>query len=522
MELNASIRLTFLLLLGLSLQSNFVSCQTDHDDDSIDYSDNHAKVLILGAGATGIKAAQVFHDNGMDDFLIIEGADYIGGRVKHEKFANVTINIGANWVTPSNTPMIDLVLNEFGLETYPMDWDDVILRGGDGHEFTDEEADPVWDRFDEAYFNKSYDVAVDIRDKGKHDISIRAGLRIGGWVAKTPLEKAVEWYTSDFETGERSDVTSLSSLIFIDFEETFFVIDELGYNGIFDKLAPFLKTPKFSDHVRLNQRITKIDYDEVDGLVKVHSEDGTIYTGERALVTFSLGVLQSDLVEFNPKLPDWKIEELYQMHMSSYALIFIKFPEKFWDDEMHLLHVNDRYNYYPYFMNFDALGSYLSDDNHILVGHVMGNEAWRIHYQSDEETKEEVETVLQGMFKLDSPPRASEIRVVTDWLENPLTMGAYSNWPVEISQECFLKLQARVGPLFFGGEHTDELYNGYVYGGIRSGEREAKKMLSCMSGNECPEYEPPSYDDKDKKERKERKCYEPPSRGDKKRKNKSK
>jgi polyamine oxidase len=42
----------------------------------------HKKVLILGAGLSGIIAGKTLLDNGIDDFVILEGQDYIGGRIK--------------------------------------------------------------------------------------------------------------------------------------------------------------------------------------------------------------------------------------------------------------------------------------------------------------------------------------------------------------------------------------------------------------------------------------------------------
>ena len=144
MEIETSVTLMCSILISLCLLSSLVASQTDRsDDESVDYSDNHAKVLILGAGASGIQAAHVFHENSVDDFLIIEGADYIGGRIKRDTFANVTVNLGANWLSPANSPMIDLVVNQFGLNAYPMNWDSVVFRDSDGHVFTDEETDPI-------------------------------------------------------------------------------------------------------------------------------------------------------------------------------------------------------------------------------------------------------------------------------------------------------------------------------------------------------------------------------------------
>ena len=485
-----NVRLSHCVLFALCV-SIFVNRSTC--SDRIDSSDNHAKVLILGAGATGIKAAQVFHDNNMDDFIIIEGADYVGGRVKNEMFAGVSVELGAQWVAPGNTEIVDLALNKWKLKTFPMDWDSVVLRDPKvGQPVPDEDADPSWEKLDEA-IETANDIAEDIVSNNKPDMSCKSALKIAGWNAQSPLQKIIEWYSYDFENGQGSDVTSLLSVAFTDIEsDIYIVIDERGYSSIFDEIAPFLKTPMFLDHTRLNQRVTRIQYDNAANLVVVHCADGTIYTGEYALVTFSIGVLQNDLVEFDPKLPDWKTEELKQMTMSAYGTIYMRFPEKFWDDEQHLLHVSNRYNFYPYFINFDEFG-HLPNDTHILVAHVLDDDAWRIEYQSEEETKAEIETVLQQMYGLDSPPRATDFRVNTDWLLNPFTMGAYSNVPPEISQDCFLKLQARVGKLFFGGEATDELYNGYVIAGLRSGEREANKIIDCMAeGKECPEYVPPN------------------------------
>ena len=56
------------------------------------------KVLILGAGAAGITAAKTLHDNGITDFIVLEGQDYIGGRIKQVSFADMKVEEGANWI----------------------------------------------------------------------------------------------------------------------------------------------------------------------------------------------------------------------------------------------------------------------------------------------------------------------------------------------------------------------------------------------------------------------------------------
>ena len=52
-------------------------------------SGKKTKVLILGAGVSGIIAAKTLADKNIADFIVLEGQDYVGGRVKHVPFGVV-------------------------------------------------------------------------------------------------------------------------------------------------------------------------------------------------------------------------------------------------------------------------------------------------------------------------------------------------------------------------------------------------------------------------------------------------
>ena len=63
----------------------------------------HHKVLILGGGVTGVIAARTLHQNGIDDFLIVEARHELGGRMMSHTFAGKTIELGANWIQGTQT-----------------------------------------------------------------------------------------------------------------------------------------------------------------------------------------------------------------------------------------------------------------------------------------------------------------------------------------------------------------------------------------------------------------------------------
>ena len=119
---------------------------------------------------------------------------------------------------------------------------------------------------------------------------------------------------------------------------------------------------------------------------------------------------------------------------------------------------------------------------------ITGDESRRVEAQPADQTKAEIEEVLRTLYGASSP--GADGILVSDWSRNPLTEGAYLNWPVDISDDCFEKLESRVGRVFFAGEATSSEYLGYVEGALESGNREANKIKECMADfSECPIFE---------------------------------
>ena len=88
------------------------------------------KVLILGAGAAGITAAKTLHDKGITDFVVLEGQDYIGGRMKQASFAGMKVELGANWIQfadEENNPLMPLK-NKHNLTGHSSNFTNVRMR----------------------------------------------------------------------------------------------------------------------------------------------------------------------------------------------------------------------------------------------------------------------------------------------------------------------------------------------------------------------------------------------------------
>ena len=81
--------------------------------------------------------------------------------------------------------------------------------------------------------------------------------------------------------------------------------------------------------------------------VTVEPSDGsTAYTlnAKYGINTFSLGVMQSDIIEFDPPLPDDKQFAFLAQTMCDYLPVLVKWPYNFWEKlgvNTHVIHFAD-------------------------------------------------------------------------------------------------------------------------------------------------------------------------------------
>src|SRR5205814_252361 len=54
-------------------------------------------VIIVGAGISGLAAARVLHDGGIET-VVLESSDRIGGRVHTQLLGKTPVELGAQWI----------------------------------------------------------------------------------------------------------------------------------------------------------------------------------------------------------------------------------------------------------------------------------------------------------------------------------------------------------------------------------------------------------------------------------------
>ncbi|TKY67968.1 Polyamine oxidase 1 [Spatholobus suberectus] len=433
-------------------------------------SPSRSYVIIVGAGFSGISAATALAENGVKDIIILEASDRIGGRIRKENFGGVSVELGAGWIVgvggKESNPIWELAA-ESSLRTCFSDYSNARFN--------------IYDRsgkiFPSGIAADSYKKAVDSAiqnlrnreaDRGDDSSKITEP-------PSTPLELAIDFILHDFEMAEAMPIPTFTDLG----EMEFLVADDRGFDYLLYKMAEdFLFTSEgriMDSRLKLNQVVREIQHSGSG--VRVITEDDCVYEANYVILSVSIGVLQSDLVAFNPPLPRWKLEAIQKCDVTVYTKIFLKFPYKFWPsgpEKEFFIYAHDRRGYYTFWQQME--NAY--PGSNILVVTLTDGESKRVEVQPDEDTLREAMEVLRNMFGPNIPD-AIDI-LVPRWWNNRFQRGSYSNFPIISNLQLVRDIKAPVGRIFFTGEHTSERFSGYMHGAYLEGINSSKELLEEM------------------------------------------
>ena len=366
------------------------------------------KVVVLGAGIAGVTAAQALSNASVTDFLIVDRNDYIGGRVTHTNFGQKSdgspyvIELGANWFQGLGNPggpqnPIWTLGQKYGINNTYSNYSSIESYDETGAVDYLE----LLDEYETAY-ELLQQQSGKILTENLQDTSVRTGLSLAGWRPRDMHAEAAEWWSWDFNAGQPPEVSSLlfgvagENVTFNYFsDENNFVWDQRGLNTyIIGESNEYLK--EGDDRLLLNRTVTTIKYS--DDMVHVDLHTGECIEAEHAITTFSLGVLQNEVVAFEPELPLWKQEAIQSFSMSTYTKIFMQFNETFWDEETQFLLYADPHERgnYPVFQSLSGPGFFPGSG--IIFVTVTSDQAYAVEHQTNEETQSQVMDVLRAMF----------------------------------------------------------------------------------------------------------------------------
>ncbi len=452
--------------------------------------------VIIGAGWAGLGAAQSLKQNGIDNVLVVEARDYVGGRsITSHHFGPVNpVDLGASWIHGAQRNPIQELVKRYDVPfgRAEGEWKNTaVWYDGGGDLIAPSKMKEI------KKLRKGFMKYMRRRQKNNDpDTSLESVVddycRAKGIEPGSDEDHALRWILDAEIVQEYAAELKDLSLKYWDIDDELSgddsylaVGDGGGYSSVVQRYAAGIKA-----NIRLQTTATKVDYCDAN-CITLTCQDA--FTGEKcepirakcAIVTLPLGVLKAESVAFAPELPKSKREAICALGsglMNKVALCWEGMEEEkiFWPmDKEWILHLAPNVDadlitefYNP--CSFDP-------KQRVLIGFVIGEAARTMEAMDDAEIADRAVRSLRSIFGEDMVPPPSKV-LVTRWEADEYARGSYSFQKVNSLEHSRRDLARPVadGRLHFAGEATDEKFPATTHGALLSGKRAGRAVVSQL------------------------------------------
>lgn len=423
------------------------------------------RVVVIGAGIAGLVAARLLRAAGVE-VVVLEARDRIGGRLHTVELAGAAVDLGAAWIHGRTDNPVAAMADGYGVATRPHPYEPLSL----------------WDAIEGRFADDAELEAALAREDGllaaipslQAKLGAQASMQdaVDAHLAALALDPRaaryarmiLEQYLLEVDYGGPAARTSLA----IFDEDEFYGYDDHvvvgGYRSLLTPLADGLD-------IRLSSPVLRVAYDAAG--VRVETAPGEVFTGDRAIVTVPLGVLQAGAIAFEPALPAAKRDAIARLEMGSLEKVILRWESAFWPStaDSAWLHLGATRGAFPLIVDLSAHAG--APTLALLHGGARAREA--LDTLDDAALVADAVATLGAALGLAVPaPLAAQ---VTRWRSDPYSRGSYSFPALGQTLDDFDALAAPVGKrVLFAGEATSRSTFGTVHGAVLSAVREAQRL----------------------------------------------
>ncbi|KAF7494167.1 Amine oxidase [flavin-containing] B [Sarcoptes scabiei] len=473
-------------------------------NEAIDCVNNLFDVIIIGAGLSGLYAANVLKENGIQNYCILEARDRIGGRLLTKKDPKVGyVDLGGSYVGPSQL-YVQSLIRKLNIPTYKIS----DVGGSRRKSVYLSENERSLHQADRLPSLKNKLVEFEIKYMlALLDRMSRELPRDKPWLHR----KALEWDRQTFrqflekncwtseakefiniyigcctscESYEQSLLWALWYIRQCDGLETMYNVENAAQDskmiGGSQQLCFGLKQLIGDEKIHLNRAVVECSVNSTRSIITLQTIDGSIYRSRLLIMAIPPVLIQK--IHFKPSLPPVYQQMLQKFTMGSAIKCIVYYTEAFWRNDSMLngqMLINCS--------NTDGPITYTVDDTKpdgsypAIVGFMIGDRARKMLQKSKEER---MRYVCQSFaFALNSEKALKPIHYEEkNWMSEQYTGGCFTaigapgfltNYGPMLSQplwDCILP----------AGSETSTHWAGYMEGALQSGERAALLALKKL------------------------------------------
>ena len=425
------------------------------------------RVVVVGAGISGLSAARALADAGVD-VVVLEGRDRLGGRTHTVEIEGTPVDLGASWIHDGGgSPMLDYV-DSLGIERMPAVNAGIALTAS------------VFDRTTGAF---PADEARTMLTGAMAGFAL-AGERIEQLGPGLDVGRALDEVLAEVDPAIRRTFGALLSMnegkddeeMSFDFLRRHFFsggavhedsMPRGGYRRVVDALADGLT-------IHLEAAVERI-VQTGDG-VTVHTSSGD-FGGSHALVTVPLGVLKVESIAFDPPLPAAHRAAIERVGFGVLEKVVLAYDRAAWQIDgtpTHITIVDVGGPDWP--MIIDQSTWYGAP---VVVGLATGERARALAMRPESERVAALHDTICALSPGQGPTLLSA--TATSWVSDPFVLGCYANIALGTAPDQHVADVATLGSphgrVLFAGEHTCEVGTSTVDSAWISGLREAGRLL---------------------------------------------
>ncbi|XP_018364708.1 PREDICTED: uncharacterized protein LOC108762270 isoform X3 [Trachymyrmex cornetzi] len=446
------------------------------------------KIVIVGAGAAGIAAASRLLQRGVNDFVILEASDRIGGRICTKDFGENVVDLGAQWVHGESGNVVFELASKYDLLG-----SFAVLYDSNKHEFVTINDKVKQEEFKEErgsfgdFFIREYYKAFDT-NPFTNRVRIAEYL---SWIEK--MENSIQcsdtWF--DISAKRLTEYRECEGDLVLDWKN-------YGYKTIFDLLLQKIPNPEerlpVMEKIEFGKVVATIHYSSGENAMII-TRDGCEYSASHVIFTGSLGVLKEKHSSmFVPPLSQKKQRAIEGLNIGTANKIFLEFPHRWWpEDKVSFNFIWPEKDKKEFLQTHGQHSEWLCDvfsffivayQPNLLCAWITGKNARHMETLSDTDVFDGLYLLLKKSFgkryNIVKPTRILRSK----WYTNEHFRGSYS-FQSMFSEHMNVTPRDLAEPIMtgikpvilFAGEATHDHYYSTVHGAVETGFREADRLI---------------------------------------------